>query len=408
MRTRSCFRARERATFCFRAIPFVLAGLSLALVQGSCTPLECGEGTREEGGQCLPTHPMVGGDAGAHCGGGTLLVGNECVPSQDLCGEFTSAEPVLDDAGVPTGAFVCVGKPSTGDEPPPPCPEDNPPGVICVSGWVRWLVDDEGNVLTTTIKDDTADASVLRVAVYDPLAYAADSSVSPLATAEVNPRTGTFMVPSVPVPSNGFIALAADDIDSAGADDFTFAGIPFAVGTEDLVEVTAVAISQQQASDWTEGVGGDTALAAAGCPAPTGGGERTLSTCGTWIGIFAAGSQDAPGAPVEGVAPAKAPAGALPEASTFYPGYDATDGLVFDDPAAGLVWSDGDGPHEWTGLLGMVFYPNASLGSYGGSCASGTDCEAMSCVFGTDLTGGAAPGALFVQYVFPKTGCEAQ
>jgi len=376
------------------------------LTAAGCNPLECGEGTREEDDRCVPTTPVTGSDAGLHCGAGTIRVGNECVPSEDLCGEFTDPEPVLDDAGVPTGGFVCVGR-DPGVEPPPECPEDNPPGTICLNGWVRWLLDDEGALLDTAVADPAAPAdasAVLEVRVYDPLQYAGNPNVAPLAVAEYVPTTGAFRVTDVPVPATGFIALVVDDHPDAAGDDFAFAGIPFAAGTENLLGVTAVAIASDQVDDWTAAVGGDAALATIGCPEPAAG-ERTLATCGTWIGVFAEGTQDEPGAPIEGITPTESNGSPIPPESTFYLGYTTADGALFDEPAAGAVWSDGDGPHEWTGIYGTVLYPGASLGSYGGICAEGTPCEAGGCVFPQDQTGGAARGALFVQYVFSNNGC---
>jgi hypothetical protein len=223
--------------------------------------------------------------------------------------------------------------------------------------------------------------------------------------AEVNPLNGTFTATGIAVPATPYLALVVDEDDGQPDDLLAFTGIPYEVGSQNLEHVAAAAITHEQVTEWTAGVGGSSALEALGCEPPPGGGEHTLATCGTWIGAFFDGTQDEPGSPVEGVAPHLG-ANPLNPDRTFYLGYSTADGVVFDDATTGLVWSDGDGPHEWTGLRGVVFYPTATLNVvYGGQCAVGTSCESQGCVFEASLTGGAVPGALFVQYVFPTVAC---
>jgi hypothetical protein len=370
------------------------------LLQAGCNPLECGDGTRELEGQCVPVNAIYN-DGGTHCGWGTTLVGTECVPIADLCGDFTKAVPVLDDNGVAVG-FTCVGQ-ASGDDPPPPCETSPSGGTICTNGYVHWFVDTEGGIMATRVADPEAaeDATRLVVKVYDPLLYAQNPGVPPLAVAEVNPKNGTFMTPSVLVPGTGFIAFVVEDFEGSGEEIFAFAGIPYAADTtQNLTDVVAPAMTDQQVADWTDAAGGDAALALTGCPAPAGGGERTLATCGTWIGLFSQGVQGAPTTPVEGVTPVYGGA-LLAENKTLYFGYSTADGVAFDDPEEGVTWSDATGPHDWTGKAGIVFYPGASLGTYGGQCAAGTPCETKGCFFGSDMLGGSAKGAMFVQYVFP-------
>ena len=383
-------------------VAFGLAGAGL--LAAGCNPLKCGDGTREADGKCVPLNQVVGDDAGIHCGGNTVMIGNECIPVEEICGPFTTVEYVEDASGMPTNAFVCVGQ-STTDEPPPECPDDlGPGGEICINGWVRWFMDDQGRMMETILKDPDAtgaDATILQISAYDPLAYAADPSTAPIATGEVNPVTGTFRIEGVSIPGPGFIALVVDENGDQAEDNFAFTGIPFDVSSpQNLLLVTAPAITLDQVDEWTNEMGGATALEAMGCPAPAGGGARSLLTCGTWVALYAYGNQDTPEGPMEGVVPHLA-GSPLPPAKTFYMGYSAADGVVFDETAAGVVWSDGDGPYEHTGHLGTVFFPTASLGTtYTGSCAPDTPCSAGSCAFGP-LTGGAARNAMFVQYLFP-------
>lgn len=381
-----------------------LVGLAAGLGLSACDPLECAEGTREEDGKCVPLNQVNSNNT--QCGPRTVLVGSQCVPLyDDICGPNTEAEAVLDGDGQPTGEFICVGQ-SGGDQ-PDPCPDVGVDGKICVSGWIRWLIDDGGRVLETTYVEPgaTADATRVKVYVYDPLLYATNPNTPPLAVADVNPMNGTFTVTGIAVPAVPYIALVVDEDDGQPDDILAFTGIPYEVGTQNLERVTAAVITNDQVEAWSEAVGGTTALEGIGCVAPAGGGDHTLLTCGTWIGAFFDGVQDEPGNPVAGVVPHMG-ANPLDPSKTFYMGYTAADGVVFDEPAAGAVWSDGDGPHEWTGSKGVALFPTALLGTnYGGQCAPSTSCESQGCLFATDLTGGATPGALFVQYVFPTVAC---
>jgi len=385
----------------------MVVGFAAGLGSAACNPLECAEGTREEDGKCVALNQV--NDNNTFCGPGSVLSGNQCLPDPDqICGPNTTVEFVLDDDGQPTEEFICVGQ--AGGDQPIPCPEVGTDGKICVNGWVRWLVDDGGRVMETPYSEAgaTADATRVKVYVYDPLAYASapdPTTVPPLAVAEVNPLSGTFTATGIAVPATPYLALVVDEDDGQPDDLLAFTGIPYEVGTQNLERVTAAAITHDQVADWSEGVGGTTALQAMGCEEPSGGGDHTLLTCGTWIGVFFDGTQDEPGEPVEGVAPHLG-SSPLDPTATFYMGYTSADGVVFDDATAGVVWSDGDGPHEWTGSAGVAFYPTALLNVvYGGQCAPSTPCESQGCVFDTSLTGGAVPGALFVQYVFPTVPC---
>lgn len=386
----------------------ILLGCLAAIGAGpACNPLECGEGTREEGGRCVPLN-FPGGDGGLHCGPHTVLIGNECVPLTDICGPYTEAVPELDDAGVPTGGFICVGQES-GDPTelkPPECPTGfGPAGEICINGAVHWLFDEAtGGWLESRMFDAEApgDATAAVVKVYDPLLYAQDPTTSPLGLGEVNPHNGTFRVTDIPVPGTGFLALVVEDPDDAVDDRFALTGVPYvAVQNQHLEDVVAFAVTHDQVAEWTDAIGGDAMLAAIGCPAPAAGGDRTLLTCGTWIGVYLAAEPVDSVNPVEGVIP-REPGGIVPPSDTFYPGISVQGALVFDDATPGVVWSDDQGPHEWTGHLGAVFYPTATLGNMTGECAPGTDCADAACVF-LEVLGGAVLEALFVQFMLPVT-----
>ncbi len=383
----------------------VVAGQVLLWAPGCMGP-ECGPGTREADGLCVPMS-YTGSDGGIHCGENTVLLGTECVPSEEICGPNTTVESELDDAGVPTGGFVCVGQAVDEGEPPPPCPEEfGPAGEICINGYAHWLMDDNEAVFMANLLGDpdaAEDATHLVVKVYDPLLYAQDpENTVPLGWAEVNPRWGTFRVLNVSVPGTGFVALALDDLDEDQANIYTMTGVPYvAVANQHLEYVAAFGITNDQVTAWTEAVGGAAMLESIGCPEPAGGGPRTMATCGTWIGVYVDSEPIESINPVEGTLPFE-PGGIIPEAKTFYPGIDGAGNLVFDDPTPGVVWSDEEGPHEWSGQLGAVFYPTSSMGNMTGECAPQTPCEEAGCIF-MEFLGGSVPEAFFVQFMLPAT-----
>ena len=379
--------------------------LCLASVVGAsaCRPLECAKGTRQEGDKCVPVY-SPSGDAGIRCGPGTVLVGNQCIASEDVCGPNTKVVPQYDDAGVVTG-FICEGK---GGNAMPTCPEDfGPNGEFCVTGQVRYFVGPNGEFLTAPVADPEAneDATWLKVEIYDPIEYAEDpNSAAPLAVTEVDPRTGYFKVTGIGVPANEAIALAVDELDATAEDVVATTATPYEVAAyRNLEGVTAYVITNEQVQAWTEAIGGDSVLASLGCPEPDGGGPRDLLNCGTWVPIYRKGTQEEPGDPVEGVEPRfVTAAGSTPldPDHTFYMGIAASGEVVFDDPTAGVVWSDGDGPHEWTGRLGTLFYPNAQVRQYGGDC--GQSLSRCSCYW-KSVKGGSARGAFLIQYMLPNS-----
>ncbi len=376
--------------------------LGSLLVQTGCNQLECAQGTREKDGKCVPV-VVVGGDAGLACGPGTILVGNQCLASEDICGPNTKAEAILDDAGVPTGGFVCKGQ---GGTEMPTCPDDfGPAGEFCVTGQVVYFIDDQGNYMKTPLADANAseDSTWLGVKVYDPIEYARDPQAVPLATAQVDPKTGYFRVVGVPEPPNGSVAMAIDELDAEHEDIVAQTATPYlAKAYQNLEGTQAYVVTTAQVADWTAQVGGPSALEAIGCPAPATG-ERDLLNCGTWLGVFRKGDQFEPGDVVEGVEPRITnAAGSTPldPDTTFYLGIDSNGEVQIDDPTEGVVWSDADGPHEWTGILGAVIRPRAGVRQYTGNCGPGM--ERCGCLWKA-IQGGSVEGVILIQYMFPNS-----
>lgn len=99
----------------------VLGAASMATLAAGCTGSECGDGTVERDGKCVPRSSVT-------CGEGTVLdEAGDCVPSEDACAEGATFDPgtgrcVADRGDCPTGTVAM------GDE----CIPDG--SVICADG----------------------------------------------------------------------------------------------------------------------------------------------------------------------------------------------------------------------------------------------------------------------------------
>lgn len=364
--------------------------MSLLLVPVSgCTDDPCPPGQVEYDGECVDLIPPDE----INCGPGTyyLSAQNECRPDPALCGAGTEPIFLLDEEGLPTYDFYCKGI-GGGDLPDPPeCPVAEPGGNICLNGWIRYLLDPEN---PTRVMRSLArfESPSVKVVVYDPLAYNSNPSVAPLGVGEVIHEDGTFRVENVSVPSTGFLALVVVDDEESGAENFVFTGFAYggAAGVN-LEYIDAYTVTAEQNTSWTEALGGQASITAAGCP--NGASTESLYHCGTWVGVFAHGEPNSGFTFIEGVQPQKFPGpNLLPLNAAFYLGEDYDSFVV---PA-----SDAE---SHTNSTGIVFHPGARLGMYSGKCAEGSPCETAGYTWdqGLGTTGGSAPRAIFVQILRP-------
>lgn len=355
--------------------------------------VDCGNGTAGPGEEC------DGADlAGATCESVTSLPGTlgctagctfdttACQPA-GTCGDGTC------NAGAGENHSTCPA-----DCVLPTCPPSPDGSLICISGRAHYFVEPTGPqaLLTAPIADPQADANDIRVQamVYDPLGYATNPSTLPMATAQVDPRTGAFIVTDVPVPATGFLSLMIDDWPGSGVDEFVLTGVfhPAAPGVN-IEGTRAFGILSAQNTAWTAAIGDAAIQGANNCV-----GGNSLWDCGTWIGVF--GFYDASGLVLlEGVVPRSGvgtPHPEIPATNTFYlePGY-----ATFRQPTS-LADSR-------TNQTGTVFMPGGQLSNFMGTCFDLTPdsaCETQSYEFNSRL-GGAMPNAFMVQ-LHPPIGFE--
>lgn len=211
-----------------RTTLLALLGLLLALA-ASCKSVDCGDGTAERGGLCVPANETIGTAA---CGPMTELRGNICVPSvQRVCDPDTT-EDVVDINGV----HICVGTGGSGCTAKIACP---PPaaGKQTICGQ---LYDFENNEpfadAGATGAECTAGATTgpcaLGIKSYDAVVFAMTGG-GELATGPVYiDDCGRYKIPDITQPGPpGFIALGIDDK----------AGTPGPSGVTNAVGVTATA-----------------------------------------------------------------------------------------------------------------------------------------------------------------------
>ena len=368
----------------------ILVALSFVFIHVSaCNQTECGKGTVEENGKCVPLN-MPQNDAGSElCMPGSFWnseLGKCFVDPQIVCGSGT--EIVWDDTHT---TFTCESTGASSDL--PKCPDAQPGGNICITGRVKYLIDpdDKTKFLETEIKDPEI-LNTMEIALYDPLEYASvGSSADVLGYATIDATSGGFIATDIAVPSQGYVALVVRDkgwtpetADSTPTN-WLFAGYAYKATAGVNIENTfAVAVPAAQLDEWQQSLSSDFLNSA--CH------EHNLYKCGTWIGIYR--DVDS-GTTINGVNP-----------------YYGTNFLI---PTESLVFLDKNDQGEYSQLTmatdraytsntGIAMYLGAELSNYFGLCdylVSEEDslCLQMQMEFSKSLQGGSSKNTIFVEYV---------
>ncbi len=190
-----------------RILAIILAAL-LPVTATACKPVDCGAGTLERNGTCVPADETVGT---AGCGPFTELVGDQCVPQfpPTVCDpETTQAE--VDDQGVTTcigtGAGFACALPEAGKQ------------TIC--GQLYDLATNQpfaapGADCVPCTATTAAGPCSIGIRAYDAISFATNpQTATPLVTGEVViDDCGRYKVPDITVPTGPFIGLGIDDAD---------------------------------------------------------------------------------------------------------------------------------------------------------------------------------------------------
>jgi hypothetical protein len=202
----------------------------VALSQVSCADIECGEGTIERDGQCVPAEGVSPDNN--FCAAGTHYDANMggCVsdfPATE-CQEGTT-EAIVDPE---TGVVTCVGI-GGGGGCDIPCPQPDA-GKVVVCGWLRDAETDEllggmsesGARCDVDNPTDTGPCS-LQIEAYDALTFAGDpTGTPPLPTDQIIVNNcGRYVIDNAPAPALNFIGVAADDNENGTVDNVVLSGV---------------------------------------------------------------------------------------------------------------------------------------------------------------------------------------
>lgn len=334
-------------------------GCGLLAAAAGCDPLDCGPGTHEVNGSCLPNDdktPLVS------CGPGMAIREGRCVPAAGWIANYCGPNTRYDEV---RGACVGTGSSSTSacDDAQFRCPV--PSGsAVCISGQVI----EAQSFLAKTGQGTPVKlaAEGLQVEVYDPLAFVSNpQNTNPLATSTRVDDQGCFIVPVVNVPLMEFFAIGVKG--SAGSDTYVLAGAGVPAKPGRNLELAVPAFLKTTIDAWHAELGGE-----------------PLLTAGAALIQYRT-----PAKGVEGVVPlqaSKEPADWGPSGGeVYYLGASADSPPYFAKNATS------------TSALGAVLIRKAPVNTYGGRKA-GCTIDAM--------LAGSAPGALlYVRLSATGSGC---
>ncbi len=328
--------------------------LSLAAVtvlpasQMSCTELECGVGTIEEDGVCVPADNTIPEDT--RCADGTEIdpTTQECVNTKTptVCGPNT-----VEDVDPITGETICVGVGGGGCAGPIACAQPNG-GKVSVCGRLfdtETGAQIEADGATGAICDPdnpTADGPcALNIEFFDPLAFAANPTGTPPLAFDVKEidDCGRFRGINVTRPFNGFMAVASE---SAGSGlDVRLTGIAFPVEMNERRDDLRAHVTLASTDEKWRVSAGD----------PFSG--QTFADVGVFLPIYSHGDT-----PVSGVVITAG--GAIKPDDDYY--FDDTDPTIR---------SSVDPGQSSTGVNGAGLLTNSSLAQHGGQGAEPAGCE---------------------------------
>jgi len=183
----------------------------LAALAASCTSVDCGDGTIERSGSCVPASETVGTGI---CGPFTVLQGDRCVPMlpPTVCDPATT-EPDVDDMGV----ITCIGTGAGGCAAKLACPAPTD-GRQTICGQIYDFENNQpfaqaGATGAQCVAGATSGPCSLAIKAYDAVAFAMTGGGALATGAIYIDDCGRYKVPQITLPASPFIALAIDDAD---------------------------------------------------------------------------------------------------------------------------------------------------------------------------------------------------
>lgn len=190
-------------------VPWLAAG---------CKSVECGDGTIERGGACVPADDTV---SEAKCGPFTELAGGVCVPMfpPTVCDDGTT----LPDVDPATGVTTCIGTGTGGCSAPIACPTPVA-GKQTICGQLFDFETNQpfaasGAMGTRCTGAATSGPCALAVRAFDAISFGMNPSTAvPLVVDETYvDDCGRYRLADITVPGGPFIGLGIDDANMAMA-----------------------------------------------------------------------------------------------------------------------------------------------------------------------------------------------
>ena len=347
----------------------VLAYLTgLGAFAWGCKGVDCGDGTTERDGICVPANETV---ATGKCGPFTVLQGDTCVPMfpPTVCDPGTT-QPDIDKG---TGVTTCIGTGMTSCSAKVACPvPTDGKQILCGQIYdfetgLPFAAPGATGAQCPTAPTASGPCS-LGIRAFDAVAFAMNpTTTAPLATDAVYiDDCGRYKVPGVVQPTGPFIALALDDPAQGAGGSTNPVGIATAKGANQATkDLDAFVVRGTIAAGW------GTPSLAAGVYAAIYRGHRT----GTDL---AAGVQFT-------IGPANMPATTVDASRDFYFG------------AAAATRTTLDATSSATGANGTALVSGTNLGEDYSGRGGGIPAQ---CTWETHA-GAAIPGVVFVQTFRP-------
>lgn len=197
-----------------------LAIAAAVLVSHGCKGVDCGDGTLERNGTCVPADESVGT---AKCGKFTKLVGDQCVPEfpPTVCDDGTT-DPSVDTS---TGVTTCLGNGAVSCASPLACPAPTA-GKQTICGQLYDMETGQPFQAAGATGAKCGAATATGPCGLDLHAFDAVQFASNPQTAQPLPPTnmpgnvyiddcGRYKIEDISVPTNPFIAIGVDDADMA-------------------------------------------------------------------------------------------------------------------------------------------------------------------------------------------------
>jgi len=340
----------------------------LAAQPASCKSVDCGDGTTERDGRCVPSNETVGT---ALCGPFTELHGSQCEPSfpPTVCDPATT-EPDVDEMGVTT----CVGTGAGGCAAKLACPAPTD-GKQTICGQIYDFETNQpfaqaGATGAPCAAGATTGPCSLGIKAFDAVAFATNpAAATPLTTGAVYlDDCGRYKVPEIAPPAGPFVALALDDAIAGSGGTTNPVGVATPKGTNVATKDLEAFIVRKATTDgW-----GSTPSLAAGIYAAVYRGHRTGSDLAAGVTFT--------------IAPMSNPVAMTADpARDFYFTTGSTNRTTLD-PAASATTTDGTALASGANL-GEVY------SGAGGGLAAG-------CIWEIHA-GAAVPGSVFIQIFRP-------